>query len=478
VLVFARECRRAPFKEDQIVATVEPTCRRVSITDRRGHEIETVLHLLREDKDAFYLFICNTGHTPQELKPQVEDPTMVRDRKAAFPDVRIRGFTGCKGRPVELCPDSGNMFLADASADASGWEIRTSLPPCGSRLFVIPKSRRLLLPAQKRVVLKKVRGIPLRTRQWEFALSECNNLVLDHPRYRIGDGGMRNEKDILGIDDAVRKSLGLPRRWGLMVQPWARPKPKHARGLPVTLEYTFAVKEMPASEIFLGIENPRLYEMRVNDAELPADAKCGWWTDRSLRKIPIDPSTLKPGRNTITLTCDYDSEHPGLECIYLLGNFGAEVRGTRVAITALPRKLKMGDWVRQGLPFYSGSVAYVTTIAPKLRKRERLFVRVPEYRGTCVRMLVDGREAGIIGWEPNEVELTDFVGNGRAELRIQVVGHRRNSHGPLHYFKKWPYWCAGDAFAPADHERIDAYQLVPCGLMKPPSLIVRAPHRR
>jgi len=109
----------------------------------------------------------------------------------------------------------------------------------------------------------------------------------------------------------------------------------------------------------------------------------------------------------------------------------------------LPKSLKIGDWCGQGLAFYSGSVTYRQRIAVPPETGERVFVGVPDYHGAAVRVLVDGRPAGVTAWAPNEVEITDLVADARGaevELGIEVIGHRRNSHGPLHHAQKQPYW--------------------------------------
>jgi hypothetical protein len=58
-------------------------------------------------------------------------------------------------------------------------------------------------------------------------------------------------------------------------------------------------------------------------------------------------------------------------------------------------------------------------------------------------------------------------------LRIEVISHRRNSHGPLHLNERWPAWHGPGSFVTTGKQWIDGYQLVPCGLLAPPRLIVR-----
>ena len=464
---FAANCVKVHAEGDDLVRVVEVTCRRVSITDVAGKQIGPALHLLREDKDAFYLFVCNVGHDFRGTR----DDIAVRDRKAAFEEVQICGFGQCKGRPLEFDPQTGKIFQAEANREAGKWKISTSLYALGSRLFVIPKRLgKKVFPKHRK--LKDVRTQKMNPPRWDITLSECNNLVLDRPRYKIGSGPWHEADEILRVDRAVRRMLEIPQRGGMMIQPWARGKAKNPKTIRIELSYTFEVKSIPSGDLFLLIEQPLLYKVFVNGTRINASTECGWWTDKSLRKIRLDSSMLWGGKNEIRLTCDYDENHTGLEIIYLHGAFGAQVRSTNVAITKMPSSLRLGNWVNQGLPFYSGSLSYSRTISAKLLRGQRLFVLVPSYCGVAVRVLVNGKSAGLIGWKPNEVDITDFLEGDKVRLTIEVIGHRRNSHGPLHLNRKQPRRIGPYEFV-TPHDWTDSYQLVPCGLIEPPRLIVR-----
>jgi hypothetical protein len=245
----------------------------------------------------------------------------------------------------------------------------------------------------------------------------------------------------------------------------------------VTLAYTFVCKALPSGALFLALEEPQTFRVSLNGNPVTGTTECGWWVDHSLRKRPLDPTVLRLGVNELLLECDYLETHSGLEIVYLLGNFGTAVEDTMVSIMAPPAALKIGDWCEQGLAFYSGSVAYRRMLDIKPAAGERVFVRVPEYEGVALRMLVNGQTAGVVGWEPNEVEITRLLAGSPVELAIEVVGHRRNSHGPFHFNEKWPIWTGPTNFTrPEGHwgaSWLEGYQLVPCGLMAQPVVDVR-----
>lgn len=471
---FAAGCPVIDVMGADAARVLDATCRRISIVGPDGSELGAVLYLLREDRQNYYLFVCNTGEDFVNAREHFMNQPMVRDRKLAFENVRIRGLAGCEGMPMELNPETGAMSAVAVKRVWKDMEICTSLPALGSRLFVIPRacqpdSSPITLPA-----LKTLKTSSLGKGAWEIVLSECANLVLDRPRYRIGNGDWHDADEILRVDRAVRSALGAQHRSGGMVQPWAREKVVNPKRVPIELSYSFDCQALPSGDLFLALEQPGAFRVFLNGTPVSQDAECGWWVDLSMRKLPLDPARLRLGRNELTLECDYCVDHPGLEIIYLLGNFGTTVNGREVAITAFPNTLYAGDWVTQGLAFYSGSVSYCCRVNIPADKSQRVFVHVPDYRGVAVRVLVDGQEAGIAAWAPNEVEITGLA-QGATDLQIQVIGHRRNSHGPFHLNQKWPNWTGPDEFTSGPDSWFDGYQLVPCGLMSDPELIVRGP---
>jgi hypothetical protein len=474
---FAQTCATTSEAGPDLVAAVEAAARRIAVTDGAGRPLGATLHLLREDADAFYLFVCNTGlPTDAESGRLLEGGLKCRERalerQARFPDARIRGFASCAGQPLELDLETGEVFAAEAAREKDAWTIRTDFAALQSRLFVMPK--RADGPAwPRRAQWQTVRRTPLRDADWNVRLSDRNGLVLDRPAYRIGGRPWQGAEEILRVDGRVREALGVKRRGGQMVQPWAREKPVRPRREKVALRYEFDIETLPDGPVSLGLERPDLFAVTLNGVEVSMDAENGWWCDRSLRTVPLPVQALRTGVNELTLTCDYEESHPGLEIVYLLGDFGVRVRGTRVALRPRPQQLKIGDWTGQGLPFYSGSVAYERAIRPVLKEGERLWVALPEFRGVAARVWVNGALAGVVAWEPQEVEITGLLRAGANALSIEVVAHRRNSHGPLHHAERWHDWTGPGQFVTRNSQWQDGYSLVPCGLTRAPELLVR-----
>lgn len=470
VAAFAEKCPSVEAVGPQLSEALK-AFRRVSIKDKENKGVKGALHLLREDKSAFYFFLCHQGDSQRHSKFSAEKHLCETVRVQGAHDFPVTVQLGIEtfGAPEEWDLETGERTLADARyTKKDGWTLKTELPTYTGRVFVFPKKKSADNLAKRPG--ERVYSINSITKKaWNIVLNEPNVLVFNWADYVI-DGKNKGHDEILQIDAAVRKELGVKPRGGAMMQPWAREKKPREETIPVRLAYSFETKAIPSGELCLGIEHPERFRMTLNGQSLSADADMGWWTDLSLRRIPIDPAMLRLGRNVIELETDYTESH-GLESVYLLGNFGATVKGLDKTIIEPTTMLAIGDWVKQGLPFYSGSVVYRTSMMlKKPGAGRRLLLRTPGYCGVAVRVLVDGMEAGIAAWAPNEVDLTTFADGKRHELGIELLGHRRNSHGPFHLKTLWPGWTGPGQFITVEQK---CYGLVPCGLIADPQLVVR-----
>jgi hypothetical protein len=412
---FVVDCTAVDWDREAVTAAADAG-RVVSIKGENGGEYPSILSLLHHYDGRLFLFMCNT------------------DREKATGPLTVQ--LTAEG-PVELWDaETGQCYGVDAEQVDGEVRFETSLPATGSRLFVIGGEQRNL---PRRPHLRERKSSVLPDEDWTVQLSESNVLVLERVSYRIEDGNWQGPEEVLKADMAIRNELGLQHRGGQMVQPWARSGDRNGPSADVELTWDFNADCLPSGELKLALEDPERYEISLNGQPIPADADCGWWVDRSIRLLPLDPVILVEGRNQLRLRGRYD-DGAGLEAMFLMGDFSVRVDGAAATVDA-PEAPGFGDWVEQGLPFYAGAVTFRRSIEVDPRAADRVFVEVPAYRGTCVRVLVDGSEAGIISWQPHEVEITDMVQNTDSiDLALEVVSHRRNAFGPLHNTETWPRW--------------------------------------
>ena len=99
----------------------------------------------------------------------------------------------------------------------------------------------------------------------------------------------------------------------------------------------------------------------------------------------------------------------------------------------LVRTLAFGNWVSQGLPFYSGNVTYHLTV-----QTGPCILRVPHYRGALMWVFVDGKDRGPLIYSPYQLCLEDLQ-TVLHQMDIKLYGTRQNTFAPLHHLGSIPF---------------------------------------
>jgi len=437
-----------------------PSARQVSLTDADGREIGPLLHLLKRADDHLTLFLCNYG---TEFIDQQMQYGLVRDRKAAFPDVKVTlkaeaGLTVC-----ELDLSDGSLSKVNFVYRNGHYVFHTTLPALGSRLFFLPSSE--LSDVRKQTpksAATTVGTIALPAANWDISADDFNVLVLDHARWRV-DGGHDEEKSyILAIDDSLRELLGAPPRGASMVQPWLSGAKSPERELNLELKYEFACEIVPETDCFLAMERPDLYEISVNARPLLKE-DCGYWCDISLRRLRLPAKFFRHGNNIILLSSRYHQYLPGLESLFLLGDFGVSADGA--ALQSPPLTLSAGDWCAQGFTNYGGNLTCRTSFLHQEKPGHHFSLEIPDWRGVALMLRINSNAPRMLPWPPYTLDLDGELKEGRNLLEITVIGHRRNSHGPFYLNQKWPSWTGAAEFK---RYETPTRQLVPCGILQAP----------
>ena len=193
----------------------------------------------------------------------------------------------------------------------------------------------------------------------------------------------------------------------------------------------------------------------------------GYYVDRHIDVVELPP--IRRGENVLTVEMPFGLR-TDIEPIYLLGDFGVEVRGRSVRITERPEKICFGDVTAQGYPFYGGNILYESLI--ETEGDCAVEAEVGYFGGACVRVSLDG-ESGMIAYPPYRYRFEN-VGAGKHRITYLLYGNRSNTFNSLHNMEahmtdKLPY--NGPAFWRAPDSRfIYEYQLKPFGILKTPIL--------
>jgi alpha-L-rhamnosidase len=346
------------------------------------------------------------------------------------PDKPMSGRFVARGKSAEIWDPFTGKISAYPCAPAKGSvAVSFSLPPGGSALFCLRPKR------AGRVAEQEFQwGELVPDGELTIKADSANVLTLDHCDLKLGN---RLEKDLY-FYEAQRKTF---ERHGLERNPWDNAVQYKTRVLDLDkfgpdtgFEATFWFEVDPGvdpSALRLAVERPSLYQVSVNGRKVePVDAE--WWLDKAFGVYEI-AGNGRSGRNAITIKSSPFTIHTELEPVYVLGDFGLEVaeKGFRI-VPAAP--LVLGAWSEQGRPLFAGGASYSKTYglsAPDPGK-ERIIVRLGDWRGSVAEVKVGGKSAGFVFAAPFELDISDFIVSGPNTVSVTVFGTLKNTLGPHH----------------------------------------------
>lgn len=234
------------------------------------------------------------------------------------------------------------------------------------------------------------------------------------------------------------------------------------------VEYKFSVKgNISGNNMKICVERPELFKVKLNGTTVkPLPGK--WFLDKSFPVYDIS-SLVRTGENIVEINVEPMSIFAEIEPIYVLGDFSVLPQETGWIIDTKKPDLTLGAWGKQGLPFYSWEVSYKKIF--NLEENDKSYkVVIPEWQGTVVEVFVNTQAAGIIGFEPHELEISKYIKQGENEIEVRVIGSLKNLLGP--HFKSPAPGLAG----PGHWKNVEGdipgtdYQMIDYGLLNEFSL--------
>lgn len=413
-----------------------------------GNRATNLFYQFREDGENRWLFISHVN------KPVNEHITWMEQW-----NIRIKGeycavmYDTMTGRtvPVEAHYQGGNTLI----------EYKTSQH--GSLLLKLVLGKSVNLPEKKgrleeKACLYRPEKTNLLAEPKRYRLLEENCCLLDQAKYAFDSGEWQEKEELLRIDNLFRKSLGYPLRMEALAQPWTEDREEECTHV---LKLCFAVEsEISLPEVYLAMEHPEQTEIIWNGKKIAYEDK-GFYVDESIRKCALPG--LNKGKNELLVSMPFGRK-TNVEWMYLLGNFGTRVMGREGIITPLPERLLYGDYAKQNLSFYGGSLEYVTEI---FTEEGELIVEISHYRGALLRLYLDGEDKGSLFLAPYRKSL-GHVKKGYHEIKIRLYGNRINTFGAVHNANAEETWYGPNLWRTEGNKWSYEYQLSEMGILTSP----------
>jgi hypothetical protein len=217
------------------------------------------------------------------------------------------------------------------------------------------------------------------------------------------------------------------------------------------------------------VERPELWTVSINGKEV-SKTEGSHWIDKSFPEFAVG-QFLKPGKNTLTLKAPRMHVLAEVMPVYFVGDF--LVKPARQGWEIVGGDFNsLGSWREAGLPFYSQKVAYTQTYKVPKADGTAFKVKLNKWNGSVAEVLVNGQAAGLIAWQPNELDITSLLKDGDNEITVKVVGSLKNTFG--YFFKEANKWIYGPHewnYAPEKSPDASGYFLVDYGMMEPFGLV-------
>ena len=183
------------------------------------------------------------------------------------------------------------------------------------------------------------------------------------------------------------------------------------------------------SEMQVAIERPELYKVFLNDIEIQS-IPGQWFLDREIGVYNIG-NAVRVGANKLVVDLSPMSIYAEIEPVYILGNFSLKSASKGWTIHPPANTLTVGSWKEQGFPFYPNSVSYTKTYDIETLG-SNYQVRLGDWAGTVVEVLVNDQSAGVIGFEPYSIDVSELIRTGSNKIVVKVTGSNKNLLGPFH----------------------------------------------
>jgi hypothetical protein len=160
------------------------------------------------------------------------------------------------------------------------------------------------------------------------------------------------------------------------------------------------------------------YRLRINGAPVDETPERSF-LDAEIKALPVKKYFVT-GENTVELKLTARKKSDGLvDLLKLTGTFSVEERDGKEYIAAPANSFEPGDWIKQGLPYYSGSVTYTAKIDIPAGWAGKQAFLIADVGTDVLECRLNGKTAGIRLWKPYRVDLGPLeVGENTIDLKV------------------------------------------------------------
>ncbi len=451
-----RRSEHVPLSRLSVLERLMPW-REIDLLEGGRRRTRNLLHQLRQDGADRWLFIAQAYNDMRARQEEVWYRRPLHDPQRM--EIRLRGCWSAQLYDT-LTGKRENL----PSEYRSGWtRILRDLYGNDSLLLRLHAAQPCELKQTAAVAGRQPLQIMTLPEPCGYEMSEPNVLVLDRFEYALDHEELHPAEEMLRLDQKLRRRLKWPLRGEALAQPYIRVK-EEKRDHRVRLRAVLT-SDTPLTGCCLALEEATFTTGTLNGQTIDMTPR-GTYVDQAISIV--DLPEIRAGENVLLLEVEY-GDCVNLEWMYVLGNFGVEIRGAHAILHKQPEELFWGDYTRQGFPFYTGNMTYLVRLP---ETAPGAVLQVPRYSGAAVKASLNGGPQQMLALLPNEC-LLQGMKEGENMLRITCLGNRYNGFGQLHLIGDDLSWVGPDSWRTEGVSWTDTYQVRPMGILSAP--LVKGP---
>jgi hypothetical protein len=268
------------------------------------------------------------------------------------------------------------------------------------------------LPAKKKLSEIRLDG------KYKFSVEDDNVLCIANWRMKIienSDNNLKYAETNYNDNDWLNVTLGA---WEMQL-----PQERDEEIYPVTLWYrtSFEAEKLVKNmrlliDGFSGTE----YTLFINGKEVKSRGRRSK-LDAEIKEIDID-EFLAMGKNFLAVRLIVNRRTDGiLDLLKIIGDFSLKNKDDQYIIADKKTEIEIGDWTKQGYPFFSGTGVYETTFdLPKDYLDGKLFLKL-SCGEDVAEVIVNNSDPIVTPWNPYMIDITNLVKAGKNTIKIKIT---------------------------------------------------------
>lgn len=384
-----------------------------------GYDIYFITNVLQEDKGEVEVTFEKIG-VPEIWNPNTGEIEKLNVYQIEDGRLSIKlNFPPSESHIIIIRDDKPSSFITETNIDIESFDGKVI------NGFGNPDSKEVFVSMMSEGKLKKFQS-PLNRNlpeiklgnKYQFSAEDDNVLCIANWKMTMienSDTTLKYSNTDYNDNDWLSVTLGA---WEMQL-----PQERDEETYPVTLWYrtSFEVEKL-VKNISLLVDgfSGKEYRLFINEKEVQDKGKRSK-LDAEIKEINID-NYLVSGKNQVAIRLIVNRRTDGiLDLLKIIGDFSLKKKDDHYVIAEKKNEIEIGDWTKQGYPFFSGTGVYETQFElSKDYLNGKLFLKL-DCGEDVAEVYINNSTPIIIPWNPYEVDITKYIREGNNSIKIKIT---------------------------------------------------------